>query len=170
MTEHIQYINVAQQTKAQGPNAHTQADWNEMKWVVGSGSAGGRGARRREGERVFIMVSNFDMLALRSVPVHPSSSSPTDEHWKQIWGRPALFCRLGDLSESSLGPCVADVSPAQFHPLGLGSSLFSVPPIHYAHSVFSFITSPSCSFYPFPKCFYCWGCSEWECLSCLCAW
>lgn len=74
------------------------------------------------------MVSNFDTVALHPVPVHPSSSSPTDERWKQIWGSRVLFCRLGDLSESSRArvsphPSPADVSQAPFHPLG-------IPPAH----------------------------------------
>lgn len=88
-------------------------------------------------EQVFIMVSNFDTLALRPVPVHPSSSSPTDEHWKQIWGSRALFCRLGDLSESSqahvsLYSSPTDVSQAQLHPLGIRVSLLPPPlRLHY---------------------------------------
>jgi len=75
-----------------------------MQLHVGSRTAGGgqkREVNEMEKEQVCIMVSNFDMLTLPPVPVHPSSSSPTDEHWKQIWGTRALFCRLGDLSESS---------------------------------------------------------------------
>lgn len=87
----------------------------------------------RKKEQVFIMVSNSDTLALRPVPVHPSSSSPTDEHWKQIWGSRALFCRLGDLSESSqarvsLYPSPTDVSQDHFHPLGTRAS--RLPPPH----------------------------------------
>lgn len=66
----------------------TKQRQNEMKWVVGSGTVGGWNKReangRGGGKQVFIMVSNFDTLVLRPVPVHPSSSSPTDEHWKQI--------------------------------------------------------------------------------------
>lgn len=83
----------------------------------------------REKEKVFIMLSNFDTLVLRPVPVHPSSSSPTDEYWKQIWGSQALFCRLSDLSESSrahvsLYSTPTDISRAQFHPLGIFPSSF----------------------------------------------
>lgn len=61
----------------------------EMKWVAGSVTAGGwrekkGGCKWKGKEQVFIMVSNFDTLVLHPVPVHPSSSSPTDEHGKQI--------------------------------------------------------------------------------------
>lgn len=37
------------------------------------------------------MISNFDTLALSPVPVHPSSRSPTDEHWNQIRVRLFFF-------------------------------------------------------------------------------
>lgn len=101
------------------------------------------------------MVSNFDTLALRPVPVHPSSSSPTDEHWKQICGSRALFCRLGDLSESSqahvsLYPSPTDISQAQFHPLGFclsspsffPSRLFIMQIVFSSSSFFSSLPVP----------------------------
>lgn len=74
------------------------------------------------------MLSNCDTPAMHAAPVHPSSSSPADEHWKQTGGSQALFCRLGDLSESSQArvsprPSPADVSRAQLHPLGISASL-----------------------------------------------
>lgn len=125
----------------------------EMKWKQLS-AAGlqvvGEKMEVNEKEQVFIMVSNFDTVALLPVPVHPSSSSPTDERWKQIWGSWALFCRLGDLSESSwayvsLHPSPADVSQTQYHPLGISPAPLHLPLfIMQIFFFFFFCSNPAC--------------------------
>lgn len=97
------------------------------------------------------MVSDSDTLVLRSVPVHPSSRSPTDEHWKQIWGIRALFSCLTDLSESSLAcvslyPSQTDTSRAQFYPLGILASRCCLP-IYLIYSLLGF-PPPLCCWSP----------------------
>lgn len=122
------------------------------------------------------MVSDSDTLVLRSVPVHPSSRSPTDEHWKQIWGNQALFCCLTDLSESSLA-CVSLYLPpppnwhlqSSVSPAGnLGLSSLSSRPSHLfiIRSSFSpLLLLPYVHFIIDLKCF---SCSDdvW----CVCRW
>lgn len=101
------------------------------------------------------MVSDSDTLVLCSVPVHPSSRSPTDERWKQIWGNRALFCCLTDLSESSLAcrflyPSQTDTSGTQFHPLGILASRLCLP-VYLIYSLlvflFPFAPGPLCAFH-----------------------
>lgn len=108
------------------------------------------------------MVSDSDTLVLRSVPVHPSSRSPTDEHWKKFWGNRALFCCLTDLSESSLAcvslcPSQTDTSRAQFRPLGILASRFCLPVyLIYSLLVFSpLLLVPYVHFIIYLKCFFC---------------
>lgn len=93
------------------------------------------------------MVSDSDTLVLRSVPVHPSSRSPTDEHWKQIWGSRALFRCLTDLLESSqtrvsLYPSQTGTSQAQFHPLGISASRLRL--VYLIYSLLDFFPPLSC--------------------------
>lgn len=105
-----------------------KADWNEM----GCRQRNCRCLKKKEksdGKEKSRSLLRWvtDTLVLRSVPVHLSSHSPTDELWKQIWGSPALFCRLGDLSESSQTHVSQYVSPAnislaQLHPVGISAS------------------------------------------------
>lgn len=114
-----------------------KADWNEM----GCRQRNCRCLKKKEksdGKEKSRSLLRWvtDTLVLRSVPVHLSSHSPTDELWKQIWGSPALFCRLGDLSESSQTHVSQYVSPAnislaQLHPVGISASpppLLAPPP------------------------------------------
>lgn len=126
-----------------------KADWNEM----GCRQRNCRCLKKKEksdGKEKSRSLLRWvtDTLVLRSVPVHLSSHSPTDELWKQIWGSPALFCRLGDLSESSQTHVSQYVSPAnislaQLHPVGISASpppplaplLLPFPfPLHHIYS------------------------------------